>query len=662
MKLRSSFRRCHLRGAVDWDKLDEVIEGTLSAEWTRVPSAEGFLMRLRKLDDKEARDHPDQKYCCEMAVDSSCAPGVAFTDDKTASPSVYDYGYDIYRKLPEVQRQQYDQAVSQFCEDGHWEEVDESEVRKEPGIPTVICFPVTSSTSSTVEGDVYEKTSSFKTRPVIDAVQLNKKFTNTGSYSASYGGRTTTDLLTGLRVNFCGPDRLSSTRNDGPSDSTLKLGTANRVLISMDIHRAFYRFRLATIGSDNDETNKSRSCDGMDLPFIFILCNRRFYKCRRLAFGLFVRPCHSRKWSGVAASSLWSICSSVNEAAKIIPILSAIGNRIGLMLPLEKTRVLSDSADEIARMHCICKSPEKRRFVSDFAIKDPLTRSQLAAFIGILQASNPLYVHPVRSCLCSLLARYASKVEPIGKWKVPLQFKAAEVKLMNRIVGCLQQDSEASSDCVHSSIGYGYVITTLKGIKLRAVAMPWNPRIHALVAADAVVRSDIYKRIKKGVKGMERLAVRRLVATVRDILLDWQDTLKIDVSLNHIAGVENVVADAVDGDDSESFEVLATTASDEPSSLLPSTGLGGRIPTAGYCSIKSSNRSLLNRFEVVQKDDCEYVLVKLKIGWRVYVPADIGEYELRDRLLQLAHDAALPWLRQRARQAYARACEWLDLY
>ncbi|KAF4749634.1 hypothetical protein FOZ62_014783, partial [Perkinsus olseni] len=144
-------------GAVDWDKLDEVIEGTLSAEWTRVPSAEGFLMRLRKLDDKEARDHPDQKYCCEMAVDSSCAPGVAFTDDKTASPSVYDYGYDIYRKLPEVQRQQYDQAVNQFCEDGHWEEVDESEVRKEPGIPTVICFPVTSSTSSTVEGDVYDR-------------------------------------------------------------------------------------------------------------------------------------------------------------------------------------------------------------------------------------------------------------------------------------------------------------------------------------------------------------------------------------------------------------------------------------------------------------------------------------------------------------------------
>ncbi|KAF4751598.1 hypothetical protein FOZ63_027690 [Perkinsus olseni] len=437
----------------------------------------------------------------------------------------------------------------------------------------------------------------------------------------------------------------------------------------MDIHRAFYRFRLATIGSDNDETNKSRSCDGMDLPFIFILCNRRFYKCRRLAFGLLCGPAilengvaWLRRVFGAYAPELAQaytavfyddiqICSSVNEAAKIIPILSAIGNRIGLMLPLEKTRVLSDSADEIARvkcspewelclgvllrvhcgalqMHCICKSPEKRRFVSDFAIKDPLTRSQLAAFIGILQASNPLYVHPVRSCLCSLLARYASKVEPIGKWKVPLQFKAAEVKLMNRIVGCLQQDSEASSDCVHSSIGelehtlvvasdaslegYGYVITTLKGIKLRAVAMPWNPRIHALVAADAVVRSDIYKRIKKvvclldsssclawlkhgcqGVKGMERLAVRRLVATVRDILLDWQDTLKIDVSLNHIAGVENVVADgysrtlsslglnnlisAVDGDDSESFEVLATTASDEPSSLLPSTGLGGEF-------------------------------------------------------------------------------------
>ncbi|KAF4649134.1 hypothetical protein FOZ61_001693, partial [Perkinsus olseni] len=404
-------------GAVDRDKLDEVIESTLSAEWTRVPSAEGFLMRLRKLDDKEARDHPDQKYCCEMAVDSSCAPGVAFTDDKTASPSVYDYGYDIYRKLPEVQRQQYDQAVSQFCEDGHWEEVDE----------------ITSSTSSTVEGDVYEKTSSFKTRPVIDAVRPNKKFTNTGSYSASYGGRTTTDLLTGLRVNFCGP---------------------------------------------------------------------------------------------------------------------------GLMLPLEKTRVLSDSADEIARMHCICKSPEKRRVVSDFAIKDPLTRSQLAAFIGILQASNPLYVHPV---------------EPIGKWRVPLQFKSAEVKLMNRIVGCLQRDSETSM------VSYGYVITTLKGIRLRAVAMPWNPRIHALVAADAVVRSDIHKRIKKGVKGMERLAVRRLVSTVRDILLDWQDTLKIDVSLNHIAGVENVVADADNGDDSESLEVLATTASDEPSPLLPSTGLGGEF-------------------------------------------------------------------------------------
>ncbi|KAF4649814.1 hypothetical protein FOL46_001469, partial [Perkinsus olseni] len=384
-------------GAVDRDKLDEVIESTLSAEWTRVPSAEGFLMRLRKLDDKEARDHPDQKYCCEMAVDSSCAPGVAFTDDKTASPSVYDYGYDIYRKLPEVQRQQYDQAVSQFCEDGHWEEVDE----------------ITSSTSSTVEGDVYEKTSSFKTRPVIDAVRPNKKFTNTGSYSASYGG---------------------------------------------------------------------------------------------------------------------------------------------LMLPLEKTRVLSDSADEIARMHCICKSPEKRRVVSDFAIKDPLTRSQLAAFIGILQASNPLYVHPV---------------EPIGKWRVPLQFKSAEVKLMNQHTLIVASDASLE--------GYGYVITTLKGIRLRAVAMPWNPRIHALVAADAVVRSDIHKRIKKGVKGMERLAVRRLVSTVRDILLDWQDTLKIDVSLNHIAGVENVVADADNGDDSESLEVLATTASDEPSPLLPSTGLGGEF-------------------------------------------------------------------------------------
>ncbi|KAF4689051.1 hypothetical protein FOZ62_002285, partial [Perkinsus olseni] len=282
----------------------------------------------------------------------------------------------------------------------------------------------------------------------------------------------------------------------------------------------------------------------------------------------------------------------------------------------------------------------------DFAIKDPLTRSQLAAFIGILQASNPLYVHPV---------------EPIGKWKVPLQFKPAEVKLMNRIVGCLQRDKHTLVVASDASLeGYGYVITTLKGNQLRAVAMPWNPRIHALVAADAVVRSDIYKRIKKGVKGMERLAVRRLVATVRDILLDWQDTLKIDVSLNHIAGVENVVADAVDGDDSESFEVLATTASDEPSSLLPSTGLGGeflQLVTAQSRALIGKDRtswngveilsllhtgvprSLLNRFEVVQKDDCEYVLVKLKIGWRVYVPADIGEYELRDRLLQLAHDA-----------------------
>ncbi|KAF4678146.1 hypothetical protein FOZ60_016916, partial [Perkinsus olseni] len=455
----------------DWDKLDEVIEGTLSAEWTKGPSAEGFLMRLRKLDDKEARDHPDQKYCCEMA--------------SMIMVMIY------IGNVPEVQRQQYDQAVSQFCEDHGREEVDE----------------ITSSTSSTVEGDVYEKTSSFTRRDL---------------YSASYGGRTTTDLLTGLRVNFCGPDRLSSTRNDGPSDSTLKLG-----------------FDWLLLALDNDETNKSRSCDGMDFTlYLYIM---------HILLFLFYDDIQ--------------ICSSVNEAAKIIPILSAI-----------------DSADEIARvkmlsewelclgvllrvhcgalqMHCICKSPEKRRFV-----------------------------------------------EPIGKWKVPLQFIAAEVKLMNRIVGCLQQDSEASSDCVHSSIGYGYVITTLKGIKLRAVAMPWNPRIHALVAADAVVRSDIYKRIKKGVKGMERLAVRRLVATVRDILLDWQDTLKID--------------------------------------FLTPLALGwGRIPTAGYCSIKSSNRSLLNRFEVVQKDDCEYVLVKLKIGWRVYVPADIGEYELRDRLLQLAHDA-----------------------
>ncbi|KAF4677060.1 hypothetical protein FOZ60_000349 [Perkinsus olseni] len=210
--------------------------------------------------------------------------------------------------------------------------------------------------------------------------------------------------------------------------------------------------------------------------------------------------------------------------------------------------------------------PEKRRFVSDFAIKDPLTRSQLAAFIGILQASNPLYASG-RSCLCSLLARYASKVEPIGKWKVPLQFKAAEVKLMNRIVGCLQQDSEGI-------VGLCTLFHWLRLCHYHLERDQAQGSCHALEPLGfmpwllpTLLYDPIYIKDQKGVKGMERLAVRRLVATVRDILLDWQDTLKID------------------------------------------------------------------------KDDCEYVLVKLKIGWRVYVPADIGEYELRDRLLQLAHDA-----------------------
>ncbi|KAF4647473.1 hypothetical protein FOL47_004544, partial [Perkinsus chesapeaki] len=135
----------------------------------------------------------------------------------------YDFGNDIYQKLNEYQQRSYDEAVQTFCDNGHWEPISSERVERERDVPVIVCFPAVSRATDVDNGD-FTKTTSFRVRPVLHAGQLNSDLASSGR---------------ALRLNFAGDPK-------GVDDG---FGVANRALVTMDISRAFYRFRMASRGS-----------------------------------------------------------------------------------------------------------------------------------------------------------------------------------------------------------------------------------------------------------------------------------------------------------------------------------------------------------------------------------------------------------------------------
>ncbi|KAF4651104.1 hypothetical protein FOL47_000644 [Perkinsus chesapeaki] len=252
-----------ITNSLSWSKIDEALQQVLPFDWVPLESARGFSLRARLLTAEESKDHIDQKYVLEVAVTSSNPGGI---ESKPWRRDVHDFGSKLFDKLSPAEKLEYEEALAQFVHLDHWQTVDASVIANDSSAPLVVCFPVKQNCDTTPSDGSISKTTSFKVRPVVQAVPINDAYHDTGVHEASYSGTAHRDLLTALRLAFeATPVTDISPQPDQSSTCTSTHNKAENAMVSLDIGKAFYRFRLTY--EDVAVRNP------LDLPYLYIVAN-----------------------------------------------------------------------------------------------------------------------------------------------------------------------------------------------------------------------------------------------------------------------------------------------------------------------------------------------------------------------------------------------------
>ncbi|KAF4649591.1 hypothetical protein FOL47_001914, partial [Perkinsus chesapeaki] len=261
-------------------------------------------------------------------------------------------------------------------------------------------------------------------------------------------------------------------------------------------------------------------------------------------------------------------------------------------------------------------------------------------------------------------------------WNVPLKFTQPEKALIGKLVKLLQKEMAgigSTQACIHDSVkcddsvltltsdasleGYGFCIASGRDdIIIKSSAKPWNPRHHGAswhsnrrelyaffqcaTAADPIIRGSVKGRLLEvccymdneaslswlrkgcpGVKGMERVAVRRLVTTIRDLLLSWEEDCHVKISLIHIEASSSIRAN-----ESDNVQSLMT---------IDGMNLWGELRKL----VSDQTRAQLDLDQtcwngaplmamVVNSPEYLFLVLNTKLGTRVYIPPD-GDHWIR---------------------------------
>ncbi|KAF4692687.1 hypothetical protein FOZ60_012801 [Perkinsus olseni] len=588
-----------------WESIDDVIKKHASFEWQNLESAPGFSLRLRELQPDEPKECPNQRFCFDVSISPLEGTGVSDSDehrDNQWPSKVADFGIKLYNRLSPEEQASYDKAVKKFVDSGYWIPTPHETVAEDRSAPRVESFPV-----KQVDDDGPSKVTSFKVRPVIQAVGVNKIIKAGGARKASYSGEPVADILMGLRTSFS------------------QAGHGDLGLLTLDVGKAFYRFRLsARDGEGSDPVS--------NMGYIYIKVVNQWYRCNRLAFGLLHGPATLQSGlnvmlrllhkldEGLSSLPIHSFYDDIlvpiplHQVGRFLSSIVPLAERIGLVLPPDQIALLSDTAHQVCEIPCaydwslrlgylmkvhqnnllIRCLIKKRDFVQSFQLcAGETTRRDVSRLTGSAQAGNVLRTHPLRGLTSSALSKLVARVSPNTGWDTPLDLEEGSVhyKHLKHIVDILKGDL-LHDDCVHQSVNcvadkielycdasqfnYGYHIS-IGGVPIGSVAKLWpksagswhsNRRelyclYQGVVHVDDVLRScakaNRFKSVLchsdnvgvvgwlrsgcPGCKGVERPAIRRLVHTIKDIVKSWSDDRGINTSFHFVKGSTNSLAD-----------------------------------------------------------------------------------------------------------------------
>ncbi|KAF4649664.1 hypothetical protein FOL47_001849, partial [Perkinsus chesapeaki] len=437
-----------------WEDIDKVILENVSPEWEPIEAAPGFSIRLRELSEGEAKECPSQRFCFDVSVSPLDDPNDARhnINDSPWPSNVVDFGFKIYNRLSASEKESYDKAVNKFVDAGYWVPVDDDVVSHDSTAPKVVSFPVKQVDDSASDGPT--KVISFKVRPVIQAVGVNRVIKAGGARKASYSGDSVAEILLGLRLNF-------SRAGEGP------LG-----LLSLDVGKAFYRFRLMARSDSRGDVVSS-------LGYLYIRAAGKWYRCDRLAFGLLHGPASLQ--SGLA--TLLRLAGKLDPSLAVLPVYSfyddimvpipltkvpellstilPLAERVGLVIPSDQIALLSDAAERICGITCdhgwglrlgnlmrvrqndlqIRCLVKKIDFVKNFELKaDKTTRRDVSRLTGSAQASNILRLHPVRALASSA---------PVVWWPT---IAGDIARFVRNCLGCAREHARHIAPCGYSEV------------------------------------------------------------------------------------------------------------------------------------------------------------------------------------------------------------------
>ncbi|EER04372.1 hypothetical protein Pmar_PMAR023971, partial [Perkinsus marinus ATCC 50983] len=263
--------------------------------------------------------------------------------DMRVPGNVVDFGFKIYNRLSLAEKESYDKAVSKFVDAGYWVPIDDDAVIRDTAAPKVVSFPVKQVDDSVPDGPT--KVTSFKVRPVIQAVGVNRVIKAGGAKKASYSGDSVPEILLGLRLNFS------------------RAGEGHLGLLSLDVGKAFYRFQLMARSDSNGDAVSS-------LGYLYIRGAGRWYRCDRLAFGLLHGPASLQsgmstllRLAGKLEPSLAElpvysfyddilVLIPINKVPRYLSTILPLAERVGLVIPSDQIALLSDAAHSVCGTTC----------------------------------------------------------------------------------------------------------------------------------------------------------------------------------------------------------------------------------------------------------------------------------------------------------------------
>ncbi|EER11523.1 hypothetical protein Pmar_PMAR015681 [Perkinsus marinus ATCC 50983] len=374
-----------------------------------IEAAPGFSIRLRELSAKETKECPSQRFCFDVSVSPLVANSESDNNDSPWPGNVVDFGFKIYNRLSLAEKESYDKAVSKFVDAGYWVPIDDDAVIRDTAAPKVVSFPVKQVDDSVPDGPT--KVTSFKVRPVIQAVGVNRVIKAGGAGKASYSGDSVPEILLG----------------------------------------SYYRFQLMARSDSNGDAVSS-------LGYLYIRGAGRWYRCDRLAFGLLHGPASLQsgmstllRLAGKLEPSLAElpvysfyddilVLIPINKVPRYLSTILPLAERVGLVIPSDQIALLSDAAHSVCgttcdagwglrlgnlmrvrrnslHIRCLVK---KIDFVKKFElVAGKTTRRDVRRLTGLSQAGNILRLHPVRALASSAVSKIVARLPPLGEWDSP---------------------------------------------------------------------------------------------------------------------------------------------------------------------------------------------------------------------------------------------------